>query len=64
MSWFAGVLDVIFFFAMNSENQPAYIKRRGAQMHLAKRKYFADKKFLQLNTSLHAPYKDGQLKLF
>lgn len=47
---------------MRGEGEMAEMIR--SQMHLAKRKYFADKKFPQLNTSLHAPYKDGQLKLF
>lgn len=31
---------------------------------LAKRKYFKDKTFPKLNTSLHEAYKDGQMKLF
>lgn len=47
---------------MRGEGEMAEMIR--SQMHLAKRKYFGDKKFPQLNTSLHAPYKDGQLKLF
>ena len=33
-------------------------------VRLAKMKYFKDKKFPKLNTSMHDVYKDGQLKLF
>ncbi|WP_339652975.1 PA0069 family radical SAM protein [uncultured Maribacter sp.] len=33
-------------------------------IRLAKMKYFKDKKFPKLNTSMHDVYKDGQLKLF
>ncbi len=33
-------------------------------MHLAKQKYFKDKFFPKLNTSLHEEYKNGQWKLF
>ena len=35
-----------------------------ALVRLAKQKYFKGKHMPQLNKSLHAPYKDGQLKLF
>ncbi|SCY51413.1 PA0069 family radical SAM protein [Flavobacterium caeni] len=35
-----------------------------SQMNLAKKKFFAGRSFPVLNTNLHAPCKDGQLRLF
>lgn len=35
-----------------------------AQMRLARRKFFADRKFPPLNTALYEQYRDGQLSLF
>ncbi|MFN8274187.1 MAG: PA0069 family radical SAM protein [Flavobacteriaceae bacterium] len=47
---------------MRGEGEIAQMIR--AQVILARKKYFADKQFPVLNTSLHASFKDGQLKLF
>ncbi|MBS1535655.1 MAG: PA0069 family radical SAM protein [Bacteroidetes bacterium] len=47
---------------MRGEGEIAQMIR--SQVVLARKKYFADKQFPQLNTSLHASFKDGQLKLF
>lgn len=47
---------------MRGEGEIAQMIR--SQVILARKKYFADKQFPVLNTSLHASFKDGQLKLF
>lgn len=51
-------------FGIRNRGEGKIAQQIHEMMHLAKRKYFKDKAFPKLNTSLHNQYKDGQLRLF
>ncbi|GGW38044.1 PA0069 family radical SAM protein [Arenibacter certesii] len=51
-------------FGIRSRGEGKIAQQIHEMMHLAKRRYFKDKVFPKLNTSLHHQYKDGQLDLF
>lgn len=51
-------------FGIRSRGEGTIAKQIHDMMRLAKQKYFKDKAFPKLNTSLHEEYKNGQWKLF
>ncbi len=51
-------------FGLRNRGEGILAKQIHDMMHLARKKYFKNKKITPLNTSLHEMYKDGQMKLF
>ncbi|MCM4167982.1 hypothetical protein KCTC52924_01197 [Arenibacter antarcticus] len=51
-------------YGLRSRGEGKIAEQIHDMIHLAKRKYFKDKSFPKLNTSLYKQYKDGQLRLF
>lgn len=51
-------------FGIRTRGEGKIAKQINDLARLAKQKYFKDKMFPKLNTTLHAQYKDGQMKLF
>lgn len=51
-------------FGIRSRGEGRIAAQIHDMMRLAQKRYFKDKVFPQLNTSLHEQYKDGQMKLF
>lgn len=51
-------------FGVRNRGEGKIAQQIHEMVHLARRKYFKDRSFPQLNTSLYGQYKDGQLSLF
>jgi DNA repair photolyase len=51
-------------FGIRNRGEGKIAQQINDMAHLARHKYFKDKSFPKLDTSLHEQYKDGQLKLF
>ncbi len=51
-------------FGIRTRGEGQIAKQIHDMMRLAKKRYFKDTNYPKLNTDLHEPYKDGQMKLF